>query len=143
MYLHFTTRSLSMTCKCLLQLQSFFILNTTLVNLLAFVAPQDNFINITSLGTMLALREWFSDSNILNWSKTNAHIKLKAVAVLLLKNGNVSLEFPSSKHTIQTSYSELPHHHFFRAVVRFDPLPSPADGTGKIPEKNNRRHSSL
>lgn len=59
----------------------FSILSTTLVDLLAFVAPQDNFINITSLGIMLAYREWF-DSNILNWSKTNAHVKLKAVAVL-------------------------------------------------------------
>lgn len=80
------------------------------MNLLAFVAPQANYINITSLGIKLAFREWFSDSNILNWSKTNAHVKLKAVAVLypLLKNGNVSLEFPSSKHIIQTLYPELP-----------------------------------
>jgi len=36
----------------------------------------------TSLGIVLAFREWFIDHNILNWSKRNAHVKLKGVAVL-------------------------------------------------------------
>lgn len=102
---------------------------------------------------MLALREWYFDRNILNWSRYNAPIQLKADQVLhftqkhrdLLKSLSESIPFKFCDFFPTHNNSEISflYRFFSHLWSDFVLLPRPAHSTGNISDKLPKGHHTV
>lgn len=114
------------------------MLSTTVVNLLAFLAPTrkwnyDRFIrNYTCFYRMVLWQQHFE----LEQEKHLHQVESCCCSILDLKKGEISPEFPSRKRMILC-------HHFFRSVVTFCPFAKPCTWYWEDSRENYQEAASL